>query len=80
MKMTQQMSIGDYIRRMNDAQLANVLIDTITANSNCFEKYRINLGGFSFSVTNTEDLTEKLGNVVIEYGSEVAIEDGNDRI
>jgi len=51
MKMTQQMSIGDFIRHMNDAQLANVLLDTITANADYCEEYRIDLGGYiSFNV------------------------------
>ena len=65
-----KMTMGDYIRNMNDAQLANVLLDTITANSDYFEEYRIDLGGYiSFNVIDAEDLTEKLGEV---------IEDGND--
>lgn len=64
-----RMTIGDYIRHMNDAQLANVLLDTITANSDYFEEYRIDLGGyFSFNVIGAEDLTEKLGEVVVEDG------------
>ena len=71
MKMTQQISIGDYIRHMNDAQLANVLQDTITANADYCEEYRIDLGGYiSFNVVDAEDLTERLGEVVIEYGSD----------
>ena len=63
------MTIGDYIRHMTDAQLANILIDTIVANSDYFEEYRIDLGGYiSFNVIDAEDLTEKLGEVVIEDG------------
>lgn len=70
MGMTQQISIGDYIRHMNDAQLANVLIDTVMANSDYCEEYRIDLGGYiSFNVIDAEDLTEKLGEVMIEYGN-----------
>ena len=60
-----KMTIGDFVRHMTDAQLANVLIDTITANSDCFEEYRIDLGGYiSFDVIDAEDLTEKLGEVI----------------
>ena len=59
------MTMGDFIRHMTDAQLANVLLDTIMANSDCFEEYRIDLGGYiSFNVIDAEDLTEKLGEVI----------------
>lgn len=59
------MTIGDYIRHMNDTQLANVLLDTIIANSDYFEEYRIDLGSYiSFNVSDAEDLTEKLGEVI----------------
>jgi hypothetical protein len=65
-----EMTMGDYVRHMTYAQLANILIDTIVANSDYFEEYRIDLGGyFSFNVIDAEDLTEKLGEVVIEDGT-----------
>lgn len=59
------MTMGDYVRHMTDEQLANVLIDTAMANSDCCEEYRIDLGGYiSFNVIDAEELTEKLGEVI----------------
>ena len=54
------------------------IFDIIVPTENDGE-YRIDLSGYlSFNVIDAEDLTEKLGEVMIEYGSEVAIEYGND--
>lgn len=55
------MTIGDKIRQMSDRELAEILINTVTANSDCFEEYRIDLGGYlSFNVVDADDLEEKL--------------------
>ena len=55
------MMIGDKIRQMSDRELAEILINTVTANSDCFEEYRIDLGGYlSFNVVDADDLEEKL--------------------
>lgn len=55
------MTIGDKIRQMSDRELAEILINTVTANSDCFEEYRINLGGYlSFNVIDADDLEERL--------------------
>lgn len=65
-----EMTMGDFIRHMTDAQLANALIDTVMANADCCEEYRIDLGGYiSFNVIDAEDLTEKLGEAVVEDGT-----------
>ena len=62
------MTFGDKIRCMSNKELAKVLINTITANSDCFEEYRIDLGGYwSFNVIDADDLAEKLGEEVIEH-------------
>lgn len=55
------MTIGDKIRQMSDRELAEILINTVTANSDCFEEYRIDFGGYlSFNVVDADDLEEKL--------------------
>ena len=55
------MTLGDRIRKMNDKELAEIMINSITANSDCFEEYRIDLGGYlSFNVIDADDLAEKL--------------------
>lgn len=55
------MTIGDKIRQMSDRELAEIIINTVTANSDCFEEYRINLGGYlSFNVIDADDLEERL--------------------
>lgn len=55
------MTLGDRIRKMNDKELAEIMIGSITANSDCFEEYRIDLGGYlSFNVVDADDLAEKL--------------------
>lgn len=55
------MTIGDKIRQMSDRELAEILINTVTANSDCFEEYRIDLGGYlSFNVVDADDLEERL--------------------
>lgn len=61
------MTFGDYIRSKNDKELAEMLINTITANSDLFEEYRIDLGGYySFNVVDENDLQEMLGKEIIE--------------
>lgn len=55
------MTLGDRIRKMNDKELAEIIIGSIVANSDCFEEYRIDLGGYlSFNVVDADDLAEKL--------------------
>ena len=55
------MTLGDRIRKMNDKELAEIMIGSIVANSDCFEEYRIDLGGYlSFNVVDADDLAEKL--------------------
>ncbi len=55
------MTIGDKIRQMSDRELAEIIINTVTANSDCFEEYRIDLGGYlSFNVIDADDLEERL--------------------
>lgn len=55
------MTLGDKIRKMSNKELANILINSITANSDCFDEYRIDLGGYlSFNVIDADDLEEKL--------------------
>ena len=56
------MTFGDKIRQMDDEALASMLIDTIEANSDFFEEYRIDLGGYqNFVVESTEELISQLG-------------------
>ena len=53
---------------MSDRELAEVIIGSIEANSDCFEEYRVDLGGYwSFNVIDADDLAEKLGEEVIEH-------------
>lgn len=60
------MTFGDKIREMSDRELAEVIICSIEANSDCFEEYRVDLGGYwSFNVTDVDDLAEILGNEVV---------------
>ena len=62
------MTFGDKIREMSDRELAEVIIGSIEANSDCFEEYRVDLGGYwSFNVIDADDLAEKLGEEVIEH-------------
>jgi hypothetical protein len=61
------MTFGDYIRSKNDKELAEILINTITANSDLFEEYRIDLGGYySFNVVNENDLEKILKQEIVE--------------
>ncbi len=61
------MTFGDYIRSKNDKELAEILINTINANSDLFDEYRIDLGGYhNFMVVDENDLEEMLGQEIIE--------------
>lgn len=61
------MTFGDYIRQKSDKELAEIFINTITANSDYFEEYSIDLGGYyCFTVVDADDLEEKLGEEIIE--------------
>ncbi len=61
------MTFGDYIRSKNDKELAEMLINTITANSDFFEEYRIDLGGYcNFMVVDKNELEEMLGREIVE--------------
>ena len=64
----ENMKLGDYIRQMDDKQLADILINSITANSDCFEEYRVDFGGYlAFNVIDADDLAEKLGEIEVEH-------------
>ena len=61
------MTFGDKIRRMDDEELADMLIDSIDASAGFVDEYTIDLGGYHrFSVFDNDDLAEKLGEEIIE--------------
>jgi hypothetical protein len=61
------MTFGDCIRSKSDKELAEMLINTIAANSDLFEEYMIELGGYHrFMVTDANELEKLLGWEIVE--------------